>query len=140
MARAQKPRVRALPTIASSLAPRFFMARAIEPMLPDPRGRTRTMRIFSSINNGAGLTGLNSLNRSNLFCDLFKPCKRFKSFKIGFGPHNRRGSNHFANGHDLFFKITLRFFISNCSRESKFSFMIEFGSFTCSAPKMWPNS
>src|SRR5262249_12068823 len=52
MARAQKLRVRACPTIASSRAPTFFMARATEPILPDPRGRTMITLTLESMGSG----------------------------------------------------------------------------------------
>src|SRR4029434_10769953 len=52
IALAQKLFVRALPTMASSPAPRFFIARATEPMFPEPRGRTMTIRRFSSMRQG----------------------------------------------------------------------------------------
>src|SRR5215475_7733588 len=49
MALAQKLWVRALPTMANSVCPIFFIARAIEPIFPEPRGLTRTIRMLASM-------------------------------------------------------------------------------------------
>jgi hypothetical protein len=59
------------------------------------------------------LNGLNYLNGLNKSAREFKSFKRFKSFKLY---HGLGVSAYFANGQFLFFRITLRFFISNSDR------------------------
>jgi hypothetical protein len=59
IALAQKLCVRALPTMANSPAPTFFIARATEPMFPEPRGRTKIIRRF--FNMGTAVELLNDL-------------------------------------------------------------------------------
>src|SRR2546430_5552403 len=94
MARAQKLRVRALPMIASSLAPRFFMARATEPMFPDPRGRTRTMRMLVNISQRQEKSQIGAMEYWSNVQPSSTPM--LQSSHPAFA--------YLANGHDLFFK------------------------------------
>src|SRR5436309_9938936 len=106
MAHAQKLRVRALPTIASSLAPRFFMARATEPMFPDPRGRTRTMQMLVNMNQ----------RQEKSQSGVMEYWSNVQHSNTPILQSSHPAFAYLANGHDLFFKITLRFFISNSDR------------------------
>src|SRR5437870_5208910 len=79
IALAQKLCVRALPTIASSPAPRFFIARATEPMLPEPRGRTMIIRRLLDIPKQLEL--LERLERLDRSATNFKSFQKFKTFQ-----------------------------------------------------------
>src|SRR5262249_5955431 len=74
--RARKLSVRPPPTTARSRAPKFFIARATEPILPEPFGRTRTTRMSRRAALGArrewGIFSLTPLD-FHLLCEVAKP-------------------------------------------------------------------